>query len=271
MIGCAVMKVFIPIPVLLCLVVPLFAQTALEWTEAERAAYRELPPVTVATDSTWPPMEFINRDGTLVGFDIDLLREVGRRSGFRPVFITVPWDGIFAGLIAGQYQMIASSVTVLEERKRSMRFSTPYFSAAQYLVVTNDRADVTELSDLRPGEVGAQIGTTGSRVVREADGIRLRAYDDLGLAVEDLAQRRLDGIVADSAIVEYFVLANERYGNQLRVAGAPYTVEEYAFAIDPEATELYQMVEEGLASVRRDGTLDDIMAFWFPSLTKKGD
>jgi polar amino acid transport system substrate-binding protein len=211
-------------------------------------------------------MEYINRGGELVGFDIDLLREIGRRAGFRPEFTTVPWDGIFAGLIAGQYRMIASSVTLLEERTKVMRFSEPYFTAAQFLVVASTRPEITQIADLAGEDVGAQIGTTGSRMIRDTPEVGLRAYDDLGLAVEDLAQGRLGGIVADAAIVEYFVLSNERYGDLLRVAGPAYTVEEYAFAIRMDEPQLQTMVNRGLAAVRADGTLRRLREFWFPGL-----
>ncbi|MFA7566559.1 MAG: basic amino acid ABC transporter substrate-binding protein [Alkalispirochaeta sp.] len=243
-----------------------YAQSALTWTEAERDYFLTLPEVSVGTDSTWPPMEYINRQGELVGFDIDLLREIGLRAGFRPVFTTVPWDGIFAGLMAGQYDMIASSVTLLDERTRVMRFSEPYLQAAQYLVVPAARTDVRTLRDLAGGDVGAQIGTTGSRLVEATPGVTLRAYDDLGLAVEDLDRGRLAGIVADTAIVQYYILSHPRYRGNLRVADQPYTVEEYAFAIRMDLPELQAGVNKGLEMVKQDGTLKKLEAFWFPDL-----
>lgn len=239
------------------------AQSALAWSSDDRAQFEQLPVVSVATDATWPPMEFINRDRELVGFDIDLLREIGLRTGFQPVFETVPWEGIFAGLAAGSYDMIASSVTLLEERRARMRFSRPYFRAAQYVVVRANQDQVATLADLAGSEVGAQIATTGSRLIAATPGLTLRAYDDLGLAVEDLANGRLGGIVADSAIVQHYVLGNERYGRLLRVVDQPYAVEPYAFAIRLDRPDLERLVNEGLASVEADGTLDEIYRFWF--------
>ncbi|MCG8479630.1 MAG: basic amino acid ABC transporter substrate-binding protein [Spirochaetales bacterium] len=245
---------------------PVQAQSALEWTAEERARFEGLPAVSVATDSTWPPMEYINTDRELVGFDIDLLREVGLRAGFRPEFRTVAWDGIFAGLAARQYDMIASSVTLLEERTRVMRFSTPYFRAAQYLVVRAEATTVEEISDLAGGTVGAQIGTTGSRLIAATPGVEVRTYDDLGLAVEDLANGRLEGIVADTAIVEYFVMSNERYGSILRVVDEPYAVEDYAFAIRMDLPELQADINRALEEIERDGTLERLRGFWFRNL-----
>lgn len=242
---------------------PASAQSALEWTAAERREFETLPEIAVATDSTWPPMEYINRDRELVGFDIDLLREIGVRAGFRPVFETVAWDGIFAGLAARQYDMIASSVTVLEERKRAMLFSEPYFEAAQHIVVRREDRGVQNLQDLVGQTVGAQIATTGSRLIAETPGVEVRTYDDLGLAVEDLATGRLSAIVADVAIVEYFVLGNDRYADELAVTGPPYATEEYAFAIRRDQPDLRDAINEALSEVRRDGTLAEIRDFWF--------
>ncbi len=242
---------------------PAAAQSALNWTAAEQQQFEELPEVSVATDSTWPPMEYINRDRRLVGFDIDLLREIGRRAGFRPVFETVAWDGIFAGLAARQYDMIASSVTLLEERKQAMLFSQPYFEAAQHIVVRREDYGIQQLEELAGQAVGAQIATTGSRLVAETPGVQVRTYDDLGLAVEDLATGRLAAIVADVAIVEYFVLGNERYADELAVTGPPYATEDYAFAIRRDQPELRNRIDTALADVRKDGTLARIREFWF--------
>lgn len=241
------------------------AQSGLDWDEETRdRADRPGRVVSVATDSTWPPMEYVNRRRELVGFDIDLVREIGLRVGFRPRFITVPWDGIFAGLAAGQYDMIASSVTVLDERRRHMLFTRPYLNAAQYLVVPMDETGIDSLADLVGGEVGAQIGTTGARLIDATDGLTLRSYDDLGHAVEDLAMGRLDGVVADVAIVEHYVLANPRYRSTLRRLDRPYAVEQYALAIRPDLPGLHNEVHNALEEIRRDGTLRRLRDFWFP-------
>ena len=219
--------------------------------------------VRVATDATWPPMEYIDRHRRLVGFDIDLINEIASRAGFRVEFENVSWEGIFAGLLADRYDMIASSVTILPERAEVMLFSRPYFEAAQYLVVRNERGDVRTLADLTGEEVGAQIATTGARLVDRTPGVTVRSYDDLGLAVEDLAQGRLGGIVADVAIVEYFVLGNDRYGDRLMVVGRPYAIERYGFAIRIDRPDLKAKIDAALGAIERDGTMARLRRRWF--------
>lgn len=253
-----------PIALLITGWFPLGAQTALDWDEATVRFVSALPSVPVATDATWPPMEFFNRDGILVGFDIDLMREIGRRAGFQPRFVPVAWDGIFTGLMNAHYDVIASSVTILEERKRVMLFSDPYLDAAQYLVVpdSEEGRTVTDLGDMQGLDVGAQIGTTGARIAGDA-GARVRTYDDLGLAIEDLVQGRLAGVVADVAIVEFYVLSHPHYGDRLRVIDTPYATEQYGFAVRRELETLRDDINAALREMRRDGSLERIKRFWF--------
>lgn len=224
--------------------------------------------VRVATDATWPPMEFFDESGELVGFDIDLMRAIAERIGFRVEFESVPWDGIFFGISAGRYDVIASSVTILPERLETMLFSEPYFRAAQYLVVSTEQPEVKSLSDLQSREVGAEIATTGAWYIEREPGVTLRSYDDLGLALEDLINDRIAGVVADTAILEYYVFRNHEYRSLLRVAGEAYAVEDYGFAVRKDRPDLRDSINTALREIRKDGTYDELLQQWFPILTE---
>ena len=79
----------------------------------------EAAKITVATDATWPPMEFVNEAKKIVGFDIDLMKAVAKAGGFAVEFKNTAWDGIFAGLANGEYDAVISSVTITDERKKT--------------------------------------------------------------------------------------------------------------------------------------------------------
>jgi len=104
--------------------------------------------IVVATDATWPPMEYVDENKNIVGFDIDLVNEIAKAQGFEVEFKNTAWDGIFAGLATGNYQVIASSVTITDERKETMDFSDGYVNAGQVLVVRKDTTGVTTLADM---------------------------------------------------------------------------------------------------------------------------
>lgn len=222
-----------------------------------------VPTITVASDATWPPMEFINEDQEIVGFDIDLINAVAEAGGFEVVIQNTAWDGIFAGLANGDYDAVISSVTITEERDRTMDFSMPYINAGQVLIVRQDApASWETLEDLAGESVGAQIGTTGAIAVGEVDGVELRTYDEIGLAIEDLAQGRIAGVVADTPIAADFALQNENYSDVLQIVGDSFTEEYYGIAVQEGNDEVLEMINAGLEVVLNDGTVEELQDKW---------
>lgn len=218
--------------------------------------------ITVASDATWPPMEFVNDNKEIVGFTIDLVKEVAKAGGFEVEIKNTAWDGIFAGLAAGNYQAIASSVTITEERKATMEFSEPYVNAGQVLVVAKTTAGVTTLADMVGKKVGAQIGTTGAIEIGKVQGVELKQYDEVGLAFEDLANGNIQGVVADSPIAANFALQNANYKEKLMIVGKPFTDEYLGFAFKKGDTKTQKLFNDGLAKVKSSGKLDELQATW---------
>ena len=91
--------------------------------------------IVVATDATWPPMEYVDENREIVGYDIDLMKAIAEEAGLEVEFKNVAWDGIFAGLAAGEYDAVISSVTITDERRENYDFSDPYINAGQIVVV----------------------------------------------------------------------------------------------------------------------------------------
>src|SRR5918992_2969782 len=121
--------------------------------------------IKVASDIAYPPFEF-EKKGKPVGFDIDLMREIGKRAGFKPEFQNVTFDGIIPGLGNNLYDAAISAMTITEEREQQIDFSDPYFNADQSLLVLSD-SDIKSTEDLADSTVGVQIGTTGSMKAEE--------------------------------------------------------------------------------------------------------
>ncbi len=215
-----------------------------------------------ATDSTWPPMEYINEDKELVGFDIDIARAIADEVGITIDFVTTAWDGIFAGLVNGEYDAIISSVTITEERKKTMDFSDSYFNAGQILAIRSaDAGSIQSIEDMVGKAVGAQIGTSGADVISGVSGLILKTYDDLGPAVEELANGTIDGIVADTPLVAEYLLRNPKYGELFTVVGEQLTTEEYGIVFS-KGSELREKINAGLATIKQNGTYETIYNAW---------
>jgi len=218
--------------------------------------------IVVATDATWPPMEMVDENKEIVGFDIDLMKAAAEAGGFTVEFKNTAWDGIFAGLAAGEYDAVMSSVTITEERKETMDFSVPYINAGQILVVPQSTSGVTTLQDLKGKTAAAQIGTTGSFEVEKVSGVELRTYDEIGLAFEDMANGRVDAVVADTPVAADFALMNPNYKGKLKIVGEPFTEEYYGVAVKKGNKEVLDAINKGLEAVLDTDTYDNIQDKW---------
>ncbi len=218
--------------------------------------------IKLATDATWPPMEFINQQKEIVGFDIDVINAIAKAAKFQVEIHNTAWDGIFAGLQSGSYEAIISAVTITEERKKVMDFSKPYINAGQVLVVQKGNNSIGNLNDLIGLNVGAQIGTTGALAVAEVEGIELKNYDELGLAVSDLANGRLSAVVADTPVAADYVLNNKEYKDSLKIVGEPFTEEYYGIAVKKGNQKVLKRLNEGLDSIEASGELAQLKQKW---------
>jgi polar amino acid transport system substrate-binding protein len=219
--------------------------------------------IVVATDATWPPMEFVDETTKeIVGFDIDFLKAVAAGGGFEVEFKNTAWDGIFAGLAADKYDAIISSVTITEERKKEMDFSKPYINAGQILVVPKATKGVTKLSDLKKKTVGAQIGTTGAFEIDKVKGVTPKTYDEIGLAFEDLVNGRIAGVVCDTPVAANYALQNEKYKGKLKIVGEPFTQEYYGVVVKKGNTELLDLINKGIDKVMGSKQYADFEKKW---------
>jgi polar amino acid transport system substrate-binding protein len=230
--------------------------------KTEAAAASGKVKLVIASDATWPPMEFLDENKNIIGFAPDMLKAIAEAAGVEIELKSTAWDGIFAGLAAGSYNAICSSVTITEERKLEMDFTDPYTNAGQVLVVPKGTAGVSTIADLKGKKVGAQIGTTGAIEIAKVGEVTLASYDEVGLAFEDLALGRIAGVVADSPISANFALQNPKFQDKLMIVGKPFTDEWLGIAVKKGDTKTLAILNEGLAKIKASGKLDEITAKW---------
>ena len=220
------------------------------------------PKLVFGSDCTYPPMEMLDANKKIVGFDIDMIQAVARAAGFEAVVTNTAWDGIFAGLTAGDYDAVLSAVTITDERARTMDFSEPYVDAGQVIVVQKSLNGLTLLSQFGGRKVGAQIGTTGAIEVAKYKTIKLKSYDEAGLAIEDLYVGRIDAVVVDSPTAKTYALQNAKYKTKLKIVGDLFTDEHYGIALKKGNTKALEMINRGLEIIKKNGELAKIAHKW---------
>ncbi len=236
--------------------IALFAFTSLFASGAKEAQSQDKV-YTVAISCDYPPLEYIDDNGNPCGYEVELIQAVADAVGIKIAIANVSFDGIIAGIQGGQYDIGASGLTVTEERKNSVDFTSPILQFALSIVTSKDNKDISSDSDLEGKKVGVQLGTT-CQFACEDIGLTPYTYDEAPSAVLDLANGNLDAVVLDSVVAEDFVLQNESYSKVLKIAGSFENSDDMAMAVKKGNSELLSLLNEGLKKVEESGKLSEI-------------
>lgn len=221
-----------------------------------------LPVIVFGLDATWPPMEFVDENRQLAGFDIELAKEMAAAGGFRAEFRNIEWDGLFSGLSLGTYDAVMSCVTVTDERRKTMDFSEPYFNNGQVLVVRSSETECAGLKDLSGKKIGAQGGTTGAAEILKQAGSEPVCYNETFSLFSALVSGDIDGAVSDYPAAMNFVLHEPRMEGKLRIAGTPFTEEPVAVAVRKGNSAVLDLISTGLERVRASGKMSMLEEKW---------
>lgn len=217
----------------------------------------------VGTEASFPPFEYVE-GGEFVGFDIDLIREIGKMYGFEVEIRDISFESLIPSLMTGNIDIIVAGMTITEEREKVVDFTIPYYSADQSIMVR--KGEGTNLTILfRNPKIGVQTGTTGDIWVTEnlvdagylpkANVIR---YDTFNFAVRDLVNKNIDVIVLDNPVAERFTKTDS-----VEIVGIIKTNENYGMAVAPGNEDLLNMLNEGITKLQESGKMDDLIEKYF--------
>jgi ABC-type amino acid transport substrate-binding protein len=219
-------------------------------------ALAEAAVLIVGTNPEFPPFEFVGDDGEIVGIDIDIIDAIAERIGMTVTIESMDFDALVPSLASGKIDAVIAGLTNNEDRRKSVLFTDPYFQAAQKIIV-KEGSDIAGEADLAGKRIGVQLGTTGDLYVSEMfpDAV-IDRYNKGIDAVQDLANDRLDAVVIDEAPAAVFV--SQAQG--LIVLEERLSDEVYSIALPQGQDELAAQMNEALAALSEDGTLDAIIA-----------
>lgn len=223
--------------------------------------------IRVGTEAAFPPFEFKDEAGNIVGFDMDLLDAIAAEVGFEVEYVDTPFDGIFVALQTGDFDAVISAATIKPERAEIVDFSDPYFDAGLAVVVRTD-SEYQSVDDLAGKPIGVQLGTTGDIEASTRYGDEnVRRYDDVLLAFQALLTGDIEGIVNDLPVTKGYMANNP--DSALRLIEGMLTTEQYGIAVNKGQPELLAAINEGLAAVRASGVYDEIYAEWITAAAEE--
>ncbi len=246
--------------ILIALVTSLFSSTvmALDLDGVKKAGK-----LRVAVDTTYPPMEFEDTTGKIIGLDVDLARELAKVLKVEAEFIVMPWDGILAGLQSNRYDIIMSSMNVTPERAAQVNF-VPYISMGQVFVVKQKAPMVTKDTDLAGKTVAVQVDTTSFTAVEaiKKGGVKIKAIKTFPGATETfsaLKANQADVIVTDEAVGRYYTGLDAK---TFVVSGNAIKPEPIGIAVRKSDAKLFKALEEAVKTIKANGTYARIYKQW---------
>lgn len=218
--------------------------------------------LTMATNAYFPPYEYY--EGTeIVGIDAEIAAAVAEKLDLKLEIVDVEFDSIIAGVQSNKYDIGMAGMTVTEERKQAVNFTSTYATGIQAVIVP-EGSEITDVDALLAGDykVGVQQGTTGDIYMSEDVGedrvVRFSKGNDAVLA---LSTGKVDAVVIDNEPAKSFVAANPG----LIILPTAYVEEEYAMCLNRENKELLDQINKALEELTADGTIAKIIEKYIPS------
>jgi polar amino acid transport system substrate-binding protein len=207
------------------------------------------------------PWEFQDASGKNVGFEIDLVEEVGKRNNMKVEIVNIPFQGLFAAVQSGQIDAAVSSITITKKRLESVSFAQPYYDSDQSLTVTK-ASGIKNLAGMDGKTVGVDTGSTGDMWATQNQGStkikEIRRYEGLNPAMLDLAAGRIDGYISDIPALLYYVKDKPQFAVVERIK----TTEQYS-VMTAKNSPILAKINDTITAMKKDGSLAAIHKKWF--------
>jgi polar amino acid transport system substrate-binding protein len=224
--------------------------------------------ITVASDATYAPNEFIAPDGhTVIGMDADLVNALAEVMGLKAHIVNATFDTIIPGLAAGKYDMGASSFTDTKEREKTVDFVTYFQAGVSFYAKAGSNTGIKTLSDICGKTVSVEKGTTEQEEATEQSGkcakegkkpVTVLSYPTQNEANLAIASGRAQVGMADSPVAEYQV---KQSNGQFELVGETYGTAPYGLAF-PKGSGLVQPTLAALKELMANGTYLKILKKW---------
>lgn len=215
----------------------------------------------VGTYAQFPPFEYIAENGSSDGFDIALVKEIGKRIGMGVEIINMEFNDLINAVGTEKIDCIASGITVNQERMEKVDFSDLYYEAVQSILVPKGNK-ISSVADLEGKNVTALEGSTGDFIASyDIEGTTVKRVKSSRDTVTEIKSGRADAIIIDANSAK--VLANQYKDDLDLITRKLFEKENYAFAVKKGNTKLIKKINRALVDIKADGTYDKLIEKYF--------
>lgn len=217
----------------------------------------------IGIDDKFAPMGFRDEANEIVGFDIDYAKAAAEKMGVEVEFQPIDWKTKETELSSGRIDLIWNGYTITDERKAKVLFTNPYLKNAQVVVTLTD-SKLSKLDDLAGKVVGLQSLSSASDALNsnpvKSKIKTITEYSDNVLALSDLKAGRVDAVVIDEVVINYY-MAKEK--DAFKILDESLAPEEYGVGVKKGNEELLNKLQKALDEMNEDGTAAEISKKWF--------
>ncbi|MFV0502587.1 MAG: basic amino acid ABC transporter substrate-binding protein [Lachnospirales bacterium] len=218
--------------------------------------------LVLGTNAEYPPFEYIapNEEGVIGkydGLDMQIAKAIGKELGKEVVIEDMPFDSLIVALTGGKVDAIISAMTITDERKENVDFTSPYFTSEQYILVAKDDTTITSGEDLAGKSIGVQMGTTGDFIATDnIENSDVRRYNRPVDAVLDLKNGKIDAVLTDSGVAGLYA---EEYSDSVNLITdtSTFEVEEYGIGVAKGDTELLEALDVAVKRLVDEGKITE--------------
>ncbi|MFC4802672.1 transporter substrate-binding domain-containing protein [Neobacillus sp. GCM10023253] len=213
----------------------------------------------VGVDTTYPPFEY-KEGNDYKGIDIDLINAIAKNQGIKIELNPMDFGGIIPAMQANQLDVAIAGMSITDERKKVVDFSTPYFDAGLTVVVKKDNSTIKSVNDLKGKTVAVKKGTTGAKYAEDNASkleIKVVQFNDSPAMFQEVSNGNADALIEDYPVISY-AIAQKDLG--LKIVGDRLNGDQYGIAVlKGQNQDVLKKINKGLEELKKDGTYDKIV------------
>lgn len=217
--------------------------------------------LVLGTSADYPPYEFIDKDGKIVGFDVEIAKAIADKLGVELEIKDMKFDGLLAALKTGKIDLVIAGMNPTEERKQSVDFSNIYYTSSQSVVVrAEDKDKYKTLADLKGKQIGVQKATVQEGLAKDQiEGAQLKSLGKLTDVVLELENKKIDAAVMEGPVAKFYIDKNKN----LVATEAAFKVDPSetgsAIAVRKDSADFLAEINAVLDQLKKDGKIDQFI------------
>ena len=217
----------------------------------------------VGTEPSFAPFEFPDKkSGEITGFDMELIKAMGKKAGFAKVTVKgMGFDALIPALEAGNIDVAIAGMSCSDARKQKVYFTDPYYESGLATLVRKDNTTIKSLNDLKGKTIAVQLGTTGAEAAGKIEGATVKTFDTSDTACLELKNGGADAVISDLPVLQYFL--KQGGGEYAKMVGEPTKGDMYGIATAKKNKDLADKLNKALADLKKSGEYQKIYDKWF--------